>query len=277
MSGLVGPPAYANVQTPYYLTKSDKIENDLVSPVNILSADLSKTSVIAVDNVNGSIAISPAGNPLVSAPARYGLNLESGASGIVASLGDSTIASTPILELKGQVSGVPTTSQVFDAVYNPPTGVELLNILGPDPTANYPNGWLTDSPNDGQIITSAGSSPFNVPKTGLYMIQASIMMAPATVSAGGSAGGAFSLQITCNNFAIPYTSVGGVVIGQPTPLSANEDQPSYYSWNSYIPLVEGQLYTLTVRMLAGGGAYLPPNLINNIRYSDLKIQLIKLG
>jgi hypothetical protein len=277
MSGLVGPPAYANVQTPYYLTKSDKLTNDLISPVSVLSADLSKTATISVDNEDGFIALSTGSNPNTGGPPRLGLILNSGADGVVAIVGDSTIASTPTLELRGQIDAVPTTSQVYDEVFNPPVAGQVVNILGPDPTANYPNGWITDSPNDGTIFTSGGSAPFDIPKTGYYIIQSSIMMAPATVSAGGSAGGAFSLQITVNNFATPFNPIGGIVIGQPTPLSSNEDQPSYYSWNSYIPLVEGQLYTLTVRMLAGGGVYLPPNPINNIKYSDLKIQLIKVA
>jgi hypothetical protein len=139
MSGLIGPPAYANVKTPYYLTRTDNLTNDLVSPVNILSADLSKSAEIEVDNANGSIVISPAGNPLVPAPPRYGLNLESGATGIIASLGDSTIASTPLLQLKGQVATVPTTSQVFDEVFNP------VDAITPNPQT--------------QIITPTGFSP----------------------------------------------------------------------------------------------------------------------
>jgi len=123
----------------YFIKKGDPITEDLVSPVNILSADLSKSAEIEVDNTNGSIAISPAGNPLIPAPARYGLNLESGASGIIASLGDSTIASTPLLQLKGQVATVPTTSQVFDEVFNP------VDAITPNPQT--------------QIITPTGFSP----------------------------------------------------------------------------------------------------------------------
>jgi hypothetical protein len=95
-------------------------------------------------------------------------------------------------------------------------------------------------------------------------------------SAGGSASGAFSLQITVNVASPPNDPIGGLVIGQSTPLSS-EDTRSYYSWNSYIPLVAGELYNLTWRMLNGGGVYLPPNLINNLPYSDLKLQLIKIG
>lgn len=274
MSGLIGPPAYANFRTPYYLSKTDKLTNDLISPVEIFTSDLSNSAEIVVNsspaNYNGSITLITGEN--VNGPPMVGMTLRtSGENEATIEVGDN------VQDNKLMIAGASGLSQVFDAVYNPPTGVQVVNILGPDPTDNYPNGWLSDSPADGTIFSSGGSASFNVPKTGLYMIQSSIMMAPATVSAGGSASGAFSLQITVNTFGTPFNPVGGIVIGQPTPLSANEDQPSYYSWNSYIPLVEGQLYALTVRMLAGGGTYLPPNPVNNIKYSDLKIQLIKIG
>jgi hypothetical protein len=279
ISGTI-PPLATNYNNDgcYFIKKgSEPISNPLVSPVQIFSEDLSKMAGIQVDDEEGFMALSTGANPNTGGAPALGMTLNSGPTGVIVSIGDITIPKQPSLLLQGQISGVETSSFVFDEVFHPPTGVQLVNILGPDPTTDYPNGWLTDTPNDGTIFSSGGSAPFDIPKSGLYMIQATIMMAPATVSAGGSADGAFSLQITVNNFATPFSPVGGIVIGQPTPLSANEDQPSYYSWNSYIPLVEGQLYALTVRMLNGGGVFLPPNPINNIKYSDLKIQIIKIG
>jgi hypothetical protein len=263
----------------YFLRKGQAIPSGqpLVAPVSIKSPDLSKTANINVDNTDGFISLSTGANSVTGGPPRLGLVLNSGSSGIVASVGDSTIASTPTLQLAGQVSGTPTISQVTDPVYNPATAQELVNILGPDPTTNYPNGWLGDSPNDGTIFSSAGSAAFTVPKTGLYMFQGTASMAPATVSAGGSAGGAFSLQATIHLNANPFTAIGGIVIGQPTPLSANPDYRSYYCWNGYVSLVAGTLYSMDVRMLSGGGTFLPPNLINNDKYADLKFQLIKIA
>jgi hypothetical protein len=265
----------------YYLRKGQAIPSGqpLVAPVSIKSPNLSKTAAINVDNTDGFISLSTGENTNNEGPPRLGLVLNSGANGVVASIGDSTIESTPALLLEGMISGVSITSEVFDQTFNPPTGVELINLIGPNVTNNYPNGWLLNDPS-GQVVTSFQGGPgqsFSVPKSGLYMLQASILMAPATTSTGGTDAGGFSLQITVNNANSPFPSVGGVVIGQPTPLSSSGPQRSYYSWNSYIPLASGVLYALTVQMLDGVGVTLPPNLINNLPYSDLKIQLIKIG
>jgi hypothetical protein len=263
----------------YFVKKGEAVEGPLISTVEIFSSDLSKMGIIDIDSAQGYMTLGTGANPSTGGAPALGLTLNSGPTGIIATIGDITIPKQPSLFLSGQVATVPTTSQVFDEVFNPPTGVQLVNITGPIVSANYPNGWLTDSPNDGTIITTftgGTSGSFNVPVSGLYMFQVSIMMAPETVSTGGSAGGAFSLQVTVNIASAPFDPVGGVVIGQGIPLSS-EDTVSYYCWNAYIPFVAGQLYNLTWRMLAGGGVYLPPNLINNIPYSDLKVQLIKIG
>jgi hypothetical protein len=277
ISGII-PPNTTNYNNDgcYFIKKGEAIDGPLISPVEIFTSDLSNSAEIVVNsspaNYNGSITLITGEN--VNGPPMVGMTLRtSGENEATIEIGDN------VQDNKLLIAGSSGLSQVFDGVYNPPTGVELINIIGPSPSDNYPNGWLTTSPNSGTIVSSftggtAGS--FNVPKTGLYMLQATIMMAPETVSAGGSADGAFSLQITVNVASPPLNPVGGVVIGQPTPLSS-EDTVSYYSWNSYIPLVAGELYNLTWRMLNGGGVYLPPNLINNLPYSDLKLQLIKIG
>ena len=262
----------------YFIKKGEAIEGPLISTVQVFSSDLSKIGEIDVDNANGSMSISSGANPITSAPPRLGLNLASGASGIIATVGDASIVGSPTLQLSANVSGSRTFSRVFDEVFNPPTGVELVNILGPTVTPDYPNGWLTDSPNDGTLFGTAGSGAFDVPSTGLYMFQVTIRMCPGQTSTGGASGGAFFQQITINNFATPFVAVGGVVIGEAFPLSSSIAQPSYYSWNSYVPLVAGELYTLTVRMLAGSGVYLPPNLIDAFYpFADLKCSLIKIG
>jgi hypothetical protein len=119
MSGLIGPQAYANFQTPYYLTRTDNITNNLVSPVSVLSADLSKSGTIDVDNANGSMSLSSGSNTNTGGPPRLGLNLASGASGIIATVGDGSIVGDPTLQLSANVSGTSTFSRVFDEVFNP--------------------------------------------------------------------------------------------------------------------------------------------------------------
>jgi hypothetical protein len=262
----------------YFLRKGQAIPSGstLVAPVNIASPNLSKTASINVDNTDGFISLSTGANSNTSGPPRLGLILNSGSAGVVASIGDSTIESTPSLLLEGMISGTPVVSEVFDQVFNPPIGIQLVNLIGPGDDPNYPNGWLEGA--GGTILTSgANTTPFTVPKTGMYMLQGTASMAPATVSTGGSAGGAFSLQATIHLAANPFTAIGGIVVGQPTPLSANADYRSYYNWTGYVLLTEGINYQMDVRMLSGGGAGLPPNLINNDTYADLKFQLIKIG
>jgi hypothetical protein len=263
----------------YYLRKGQAIPSGqpLVAPVNIKSEDSLTTATISVDD-----------NSVPSYLGAIGLNSGSNASGPSLNVltGRTTAATQMNLEIGNnlqtnvlQIAGLQGLSQVNDPIYNPVMPTQLVNLIGPNVSPNYPNGWLLNDPS-GQVVTSFQGGPaqsFNVPKSGLYMLQATILMAPATTSTGGTDAGGFSLQITVNNANSPFPSVGGVVIGQPTPLSSSGPQRSYYSWNSYIPLASGVLYALTVQMLDGAGVTLPPNLINNVPYSDLQIQLIKIG
>jgi hypothetical protein len=260
-----------------YLRKGQAIPSGqtLTSDVTILAADGSTQGTIRV--VGNEIPTYKGAMTLFS-----GAN--SSGTGQVILTGRTTGTNTVQLEVgdnaqtsRLMIGGASGLSQVTDPVYNPATAQQLVNIIGPDPTANYPNGWLGDSPNDGTVFSTGGSAAFTVPKTGLYMLQATASMAPATVSAGGSASGAFSLQATIHTAASPFNAVGGVVIGQPTPLSANEDYRSYYNWIGYVSLTAGTQYSMDIRMLNGGGVYLPPNLINNDKYADLSFQLIKIA
>lgn len=273
ISGTI-PPLATNYNNDgcYFLKKGDPLDGPLISPVEIFSSDLSTSAEIVVNSAPagyvGSMTLISGGNSF--GPPTTGMTIRtSGPTESIIEIGNNSQTN------KLMIAGSSSLSQVFDGIYNPPIGLELVNIIGPSPSANYPNGWLVSSPNDGTIISSftggtAGS--FNVPKNGLYMLQATITMAPATTSSGP-----FSIQITVNIASPPLTPVGGLVIGQSTPLSADPDTRSYYSWNAYIPLTAGQLYNLTWRMLDGAGVFLPPNLINNLPYSDLRLSLIKIG
>lgn len=244
--------------------------NALKSVVNVASGDGSTTGTISVvgnetPSYKGALGLNSGANPLGPS-----LNIITGRT-----LGLNTMSvevgnNSQINTLK--IAGASGLSQVNDPVYNPATAQQLVNILGPDITTNYPNGWLASSPNDGTIITSSGSASFSVSKTGLYMLQGTASMAPTTVSSG-----AFSLQATIHNAASPYDAVGGIVIGQPTPLSANEDYRSYYCWTGYVSLIAGVAYSMDVRMLSGGGVYLPPAVANNDKYADLSFKLINIA
>lgn len=180
-SGLLPEPTHRNPTSSYYLSAGQPISEDLISPVNILSADLSKSAGIVVDSVNGSMALSPGANPTVGAPSRYGMNLESGASGIIASFGDSTIPTTPVLQLKGQQLGSPITGQVYDSVFNrPPPAI----TPGPAIVHNF----IVNSPAAGTLVGTGASNNFTLPSIGWYMFQLTITI-PAnqvvTFPAGG--------------------------------------------------------------------------------------------
>lgn len=187
-SGLLPEPTHRNPTSSYYLSAGQPISEDLVSPVNILSADLSKSATISVDSVNGSMAISPAGNPLVPAPARYGMNLESGANGVIVSIGDSTIASTPTLQLKGQVMGTPTTGEVYDSVFNtPPPAIQ------PGPAIT--NGFILNSPSAGVMVTTGATPNFTLTKVGWYLFQLDIYI-PANNQVSFPAGAGAQFRIS---------------------------------------------------------------------------------
>ncbi len=186
-STLLPEPTHRNPTNSYYLSAGQPISEDLISPVNILSADLSKSASIVVDSANGSIAISPAGNPLTSSPARLGMNLESGASGIIATFGDSTIPTTPTLQLKGQQLGSPITGQVFDSVFNrPPPAI----TPGPAIVHNF----IVNSPAAGTLLGVGASENFTVTELGWYMFQLTITI-PANNQVSFPAGGGVMLKI----------------------------------------------------------------------------------
>lgn len=113
-----------------YLRKGDPLPpvSSLVSPVSVASANSSKTGTISVDNTSGFMALSTGANQVTSGAPRLGLTLNSGSAGLVATVGDSSIAGTPTLQVAGQVAGVPTISQVNDPVYNPVTSLKS-NVL----------------------------------------------------------------------------------------------------------------------------------------------------
>jgi hypothetical protein len=169
ISGTI-PPLATNYNNDgcYFIKKGEAVDGPLISPVQILSADLSKTAEIEVDNANGSIAISPAGNPLTSSPARYGLNLESGVNGIIATVGDPTLVAEPILRLASSVSGSPNFGRVYDTYYNRPF------IVGPDITGTY----ITDSPVAGTLLSTFDSNTFFLNNLGFYRFQLDIYMPP---------------------------------------------------------------------------------------------------
>jgi hypothetical protein len=171
-STLLPEPTHRNPTSSYYLTAGQPLSEDLISPVNILSADLSKTASVVVDSANGSIAISPAGNPLTSSPARLGMNLESGPAGVIVSIGDPTIATTPTLQLKGQVAGVPTIGEVFDTVYNPPPTIPASITPGPAITHDF----IVNSPAAGTMITTGASDSFTLTEVGYYILQLQIFI-----------------------------------------------------------------------------------------------------
>ena len=274
MPDLLPTQTFANsaYESNIYLRKGDVIANDLLSPVAIKSPDLSETATITVlnatDAVPGTIAISPGVNG--ANPVSLGLQMSSGPGGVVATIGDSTIQTNPTLQIAGRVLGTPIFSRVFDSVYNPPVGAAtIIRGTSYDPVGNpnHPGGWLTDSPNPGTLLSSGGNDPPNilVAKTGLYMIQATLYMAP-----GAIASNTFRNQFTVQLNASPYTPVGGIVVEE-TALAPKADSlyAAYYNWSAYVPLQAGVQYTLQNRTLSGGGVYFGAN-------SDLVISLVQL-
>jgi hypothetical protein len=261
-----------------YLRKGDVIANDLLSPVTIKSPDLSETATIVVlnatDAVPGNIAISPGINGLN--PATLGLQMSSGAQGVVATIGDSTVQSNPVLQIAGRVASTPIFSRVMDGVFNPPAGVAtIIRGTSYDPVGNpsHPGGWLVNSPNPGVLLSSGGNDPPNilVSKTGLYMIQATLYMPPGATSGGGAGGtGLFRNQFTVQTVASPFTAVGGLVVEETgQALAADSLYPAYFNWSAYVQLQAGVAYTLQNRATYGGSVYFGAT-------SDLVISLISL-
>jgi hypothetical protein len=268
----------SDYQSNIYLRKGDVITDNLLSPVLIKSPDLSETATITVlnetDAVPGTIAISPGLN--ASNPLSLGLQLSNGAEGIVATVGDSTIQTDPVLQIAGRINSAPVFSRVFDALFNPPVGAStIIRGTSYDPVGNpnHPGGWLTNSPQPGILLSSGGNDPPNiqVAKTGLYMIQATLYM-PAGATSGGGAGGTglFRNQFTVQTVASPFTAVGGLIVeatGQ--ALFSDSLYPAYFNWSGYVPLEAGVAYTLQNRSTYGGGVFFGAT-------SDLVISLIQL-
>ena len=257
-STLLPEPTHRNPTSSYYLTAGQPISEDLISPVSILSADLSKTATITVDSANGSMAISPGANPLAGAPPRYGMNLESGASGIIVSIGDSTIPTTPTLQLKGQVAGVPTTGEVYDTVYNPPPTIPAAITPGPAITHDF----IVNSPAAGTMITTGGSDPFTLTEVGYYMLQLQIYI-PGNQIVSFPAGACAQFRIT--DLAETQT-YGGVSFTSaqiysnynamfPTPVN----EVCAFSFNTLVYLGAGT-YQIKTQTWNGGPFVFGPNM-----------------
>jgi len=141
ISGTI-PPLATNYNNDgcYFIKKgSEPISNPLVSPVQIFSEDLSKMAGIQVDDEEGFMALSTGANPNSGGAPALGMTLNSGPTGVIITIGDITIPKQPSLILSGQISGVETSSFVYDEVFHP------VDAITPNPQT--------------QIITPTGFSP----------------------------------------------------------------------------------------------------------------------
>jgi hypothetical protein len=146
ISGII-PPNTTNYNNDgcYFIKKgSEPISNPLISPVQIFSEDLSKMAGIQVDDEEGFMALSTGANPNSGGAPALGMTLNSGPTGVIVSIGDITIPKQPSLLLQGQISGVETSSFVFDEVFHP------VDAITPNPQVQVitPTGF---SPNFGNI------------------------------------------------------------------------------------------------------------------------------
>jgi hypothetical protein len=165
MSGLIGPPAYANVRTPYYLSKTDKLTNDLISPVDILSADLSSTATITVTgdsdpSYKGAITLNSGSNG--SGPSQVVLTGRTvGPTTAQVEIGTNSQTN------KLLIAGNDGLSQVYDAFYNRPY------ITGPNITGNYITnaGGLT-----GVLFSTFDSNNFVLNNLGFYRFELNISL-----------------------------------------------------------------------------------------------------
>jgi len=230
MSGLIGPPAYANFKTPYYLSRTDKLTNDLISQVNILSADLSSTATITVTgdsdpSYKGAITLNSGAN-------------NSGSSKVI--LTGRTVGTTAQVEIgtnsqsnKLLIAGNDGLSQVYDAFYNRPY------ITGPTITGNYITnaGGLT-----GVLFSTFDSDNFVLNNLGFYRFELNISL-PA------------NQQVNFNP-ASCYTF-----------LISNPDESSYFgsitmtsgqifsNFNSTFPATTPNFFQFSTQLFLGAGTY----------------------
>lgn len=248
-SALLPEPTHRNPTSSYYLSAGQPISEDLISPVNILSADLSKTAGITVDSVNGSMTLSPGANPIAGAPPRYGMNLESGTSGVIVSIGDPTIPTTPTLQLKGQVMGTPTTGEVYDTVYNrPPPAI----TPGPAITVDF----ITDSPSAGTLITTGSSQNFTLTEVGWYMLQLQIFI-PANQVVSFPAGGGVQFRLmdpaeTQTYGGLSFTSAQ-IYSNYDAMFPPPSNEPCTFSFNTLVYL-GADTYKIRTQTVGTGGS-----------------------
>jgi hypothetical protein len=273
-NGLLGGVAYRKVDVPYYAT--DAVEpgpvSTLLSNVSVLSADQSVSSTLitngnAVPTYKGGLTI--ISGPNASGPATNAITTRTvGATTAQVEIGDN--AQTNRLMIAG-ASGL---SQVNDPIYNPvvvpaPTvtsvAAQQVALLGPSPTANHPGGWLTDSPAAGVIFSSGGAGPFTVPATGLYWLQATLLMPAGTISSGAIAT-AFTVRLS----DLPLTPAGGIVVVEANALAAPAGIDAYYNWGGYLSLVAGPSYNVDLRQISGGVVSFGAN-------ADLSLQLVRIS
>lgn len=255
-SGLLPEPTHRNPTSSYYLSAGQPISEDLISPVNILSADLSKTAGITVDSANGSMALSPGANPIAGAPPRYGMNLESGASGVIVSIGDSTIPTTPTLQLKGQMFGNPITGEVYDSVFNtPPPAIQV----GPTITNNF----IVNSPAAGTLLGVGATPNFTTTKVGWYIFQLDIFI-PANNQVSFPAGGGVQLRIS----DVGETQTYGGVSFTSSEIFGNYNamfppfvsEICHFSFNNMVYLGAGN-YKIKLNTYGGGSSFIfGPNM-----------------
>jgi len=269
-NGLMGASAFRKPGVPYYL--SDAIEpqtpSTLLSNVSIQSADKSVASTLitngnAVPTYKGGLTIISGAN--ASGPATNAITTRTvGATTAQVEIGDN--AQTNLLMIAG-ASGL---SQVNDPIYNPvvvsSVGAQQVALIGPSPSTNHPGGWLTDSPSPGVIFGSGGAGPFTVPATGLYWLQATLLM-PEGTSSSGAIATAFTVQLANS----PFTPAGGIVVIEANALAApSEDTPAYYNWGGYVSLVSGTSYNVVLRQISGGVVSFGAN-------ADLSLQLVRIS
>jgi hypothetical protein len=281
-NGLMGGVAYRKVDVPYYAP--DTVApgpapgpvSTLLSNVSVLSADESVSSILSttgnsVPTYKGGLSITSGAN--ASGPATTAITTRTtGATTNQVEIGVN--AQTNRLMIAG-ASGL---SQVNDPIYNPvvipapalPTvttvGAQQVALIGPSPSVNHPGGWLTDSPSPGVIFGSGGAGPFTVPATGLYWLQATLLM-PEGTSSSGAIATAFTVRLTNS----PFTPAGGIVVVEANALAApSDDIPAYYNWGGYLSLVSGTSYNVDLRQISGGVVSFGAN-------ADLAVQLVRIS
>lgn len=207
-NGLISEQASSRPGLPYYVSKDEPLLNpSLISPVQLLSADLEAQAEIVCRGLNagvpspytGAIKLLP-GASSVGAAAE-GLTVRSVGGGTQVEVG--TDGETPnVLAIAG-ASGL---SQVYDEIYNQPVALQPITLSATNPLcapipANVGEIFRCTQAGVAASAAAAIGTNFQVPKSGWYALQIEMSLGNAPAPAAP-------------DINVPIVAIGGIDLGE---------------------------------------------------------------